>query len=153
MPTRTCPNCQTRNQPVARYCRRCGQEFVEAAHEPAASAPARHPTPLAPGLGFQPVQGMTDLHFKWHAAWGGVMLLGTETIAVVLFNGGYSLEDVVLRIRGFDAHKKIVFGLDMPVERLPRGRTTTLEIPSYEVPQPASSLGVELRSGRLCSTD
>lgn len=152
MQTRTCSNCQTRNQPAARYCRRCGQGFEEAAREPAASAPARHPTPLKPGPGFQPVEGMTDLYFEWHAAWGGAMLLGTETIAVVLFNGGYSLEEAVLRVRGFDTAKKCVFGLDIPVERLPRGKNVTIEIPSYEVSQPASALGVTLKSGRFAST-
>ena len=81
------------------------------------------------------------------------MLLGTETIAVVFFNGGYSLEDAVLRVRGLDANNKCVFNLDMPEIRLPRGVEVTIEIPSYEVSQPASSLDVELRSGRFSSTD
>ena len=33
------------------------------------------------------------------------MLLGTETIAVILFNGGYPLEEVVLEIGGLDPQR------------------------------------------------
>ncbi|MFH1419342.1 MAG: hypothetical protein ABII12_13795 [Planctomycetota bacterium] len=116
-------------------------------------ASASHPDPLDPPAGFRAVGGMPGLFYRWEAAWGGAMLLGTETIGVAVFNGGYALADVVLRICGLDATGEEVFCLDVSRDALPRGRETTIEVPSYEVPAPASGLTVSLVSGRYASPE
>jgi len=144
-----CPRCMTRNPAGARFCRRCGLEIGEKASvESKPPEPARHPHTLPPPNGFRAVEGVADLYYTWKAAWGGSMLLGTETIGVVLFNGGHPLEEVVLDICGTDPQSKPVFAVERTLDELPRGREVTVEVPSYEMPAPASDLVVRLLSGR-----
>jgi hypothetical protein len=121
------------------------KQTVEVARGP------QHPDPLSAPEDFRLAEGVSDLYYRWEAAWGGAMLLGTETIAVVLFNGGYSLEDVVLRIRGLAASGSEVFSKEETVPVLPRGREVTVEVPSYEVLAPVSDLAVSVASGRLAA--
>jgi hypothetical protein len=97
------------------------------------------------------VDGVPDVFFRWEAAWGGAMLLGTETIAVILFNGGYPLEDVVLKVCGLDPGGHEVFATEHALAALPRGTHVTVEVPSYELSAPASDLAVLLESGRIAS--
>ncbi len=154
--TLKCPRCSTRNLAQAVFCGRCGVNLQAPKKEAVPCkkpTPARHPDLLDPPEGFREVGGMPGLHYRWAAAWGGSMLLGTETIAVVIFNGGYALEEVVLSIYGLDAAGDEVFCLDMPMNLLPRGRETTLEVPSYEMSAPASDLTVSLVSGRYASPE
>ena len=79
------------------------------------------------------------------------MLSGTETIAIVLFNAGYPLEDVVVKIRGLDTNQHEVFAVQREIGVLPRGRTQTVEVPSYELPAPACAIAVTVVSGRYGS--
>ena len=79
------------------------------------------------------------------------MLLGTETIAVILFNGGFSLEDVVLKIRGLEPGGREAFAKEHALAALPRGGRVTVEVPSYEVSAPAGDIVVSLVSGRIAS--
>lgn len=144
-----CPRCMTRNPAGARFCGRCGVKIDERKPVKAKTPePARHPDGLPAPEGFRPVEGVADLYYTWKAAWGGSMLLGTETIGVVLFNGGYPLEEVVLKVCGTDPQAKPVFAVERTLDELPRGQEVTVEVPSYEVPAPASDLVVRLLSGR-----
>jgi hypothetical protein len=94
---------------------------------------------------------MPDLYYRWESAWGGAMLLGTETLAVKLFNGGYPLEEVSLRICGLGTAGEEMFALDRTLENLPRGREVTIDVPSYELPAPANDLTVSLVSGKYAA--
>jgi hypothetical protein len=94
---------------------------------------------------------MPDLHYRWQAAWGGAMLSGTETIAVLIFNGGYALEEVALKLHGLDAEGEEAFVIEKSVEHLPRGEEVTIEVPSYELPVPASDITVALLSAKYGS--
>ena len=77
---------------------------------------------------------------------------GTETIAIVLFNAGYPLEDVVVKIRGLDdTNQHEVFAIRREIGLFPRGRTLTVEVPSYELPAPACAIAVTVVSGRYGS--
>ena len=79
------------------------------------------------------------------------MLLGTETIAVILFNAGYPLEEVVLKVCGQNTDGQEIFAIEQPVGELPRGKQVTIEVPSYELPEPASDIAVSLASGKVGS--
>ena len=157
----TCPHCHTRNQATARFCGRCGQPLGDAGGATGASAeprpeasfgPARHPDPLSPPTGFEVCEEMPDLFYRWEAAWGGSMLIGTETLAVIVFNAGYPLEEVVLKIAGQDDEGREVFALDHELAELPRGKEVTIEVPSYELSAPAAGITVSLSSGRYASS-
>ncbi len=164
-----CPRCNTRNHADARFCGRCGLPLVEGAiAPPPALVPAgqvdgidvagadsvesaegiRWPAPLDAPDGFTQCANYRDLHFRWEAAWGGAMLLGSETLAVVLFNAGYPLEQVVVKIVGEDHNGEEVFVKEHEVDSIPRGKEVTIEVPSYELSSPASDIKVALLSGR-----
>lgn len=149
-----------RNQPVARFCGRCGQSLVdgvEAGGETGKPRPADppaatgHPTPLSPPEGFAACENFRHLYYCWEAAWGGSMLSGTETIAVILFNGGFPLQEVTLMIHGEGPGGREVFAVQREVNELPRGKEVTIEVPSYELPAPASDIKVTLVSGKYAS--
>ncbi len=156
-----CPQCHTRNQAEARFCGRCGRPLADGDEGPGASAeqhssdrsgPARHPDPLAVPAGFEACGGLPDLFYRWEAAWGGSMLIGTETLAVIVFNAGYPLEQVVLKIAGQDDEGREVFAVDHELAELPRGKEVTIEVPSYELSAPAAGITVSLSSGRYASS-
>ena len=107
----------------------------------------RHPDPLSAPEDFRACEEVPDLYYRWEAAWGGTMLVGTETIAVIVFNGGYPLEEVVLKIRGLGVDGEEIFSIEETVDELPRGKKVTIEVPSYELPAPASDIAVTLLSG------
>lgn len=79
------------------------------------------------------------------------MLSGTETVAVFLFNGGYPLEDLVVKIHGLGSDRHEVFVIHREIGELARGRTVSFEIPSYELPAPACDLAVTVISGKYGS--
>lgn len=105
-----------------------------------------HPSPLLPPEGFQVFANAPDLCFRCEAAHGGAPLSGTEALAVVLFNGGYSIDDATIRLSGLDAAGRTVFAIEQWVHELPRGGRYSLEIPSYEMPGPIRELGLALLS-------
>ena len=77
---------------------------------------------------------------------GGSVLLSTESLSLTLFNGGYALANVVLRLRGTDADGHEVYSIEQSVEALPRDDEVMMEIPSYELPAPAQSMVISLVS-------
>ena len=79
---------------MARFCSQCGLLLTGGDGEPLAPGLVPHPEPLDPPTGFEPCLDAVQLHYRWESAWGGAMLAGTESVAVILFNGGYPLQDV-----------------------------------------------------------
>jgi hypothetical protein len=77
------------------------------------------------------------------------MLSGTETIAVLVFNGGHSLREVVLGVCGRDEQGAEAFTMRRELTDLPRGETARLEVASYDLPAPACNIGVTLVSGKV----
>jgi hypothetical protein len=72
------------------------------------------------------------------------VLLGTEPLSVSLFNGGYSLERVTVRLRGEDAEGAMLFERDYTVPQLPRSGRSSIEVPSYDLTQPLHKLQATL---------
>ena len=139
-----CPRCRTANPDVARFCRNCGLG-LETSPEGILGA-GRAPTadPLPRPDGFQPIQQAANLYFRWEATGGGTPLLGTESLALEVFNGGYDLVRVVLRVCGSDRIGEPLCTVQREIEEWPRGRLAQLEIPSYELPDRVQALNVEL---------
>jgi len=96
--------------------------------------------------GYRCCQRAVDLYFRDESAWGGSRLLGTEPLGLLLFNTGYALRNGVLQVDGEDESGKALYSVEQPIERLPRGIETKIEIPSYEITEPAANLVVTLVS-------
>ena len=143
---RACPRCGTDNPEVARFCRQCGLVLIRGADGLLGAGRLQHPEPLPVPDGYEPVQDAQDLYFHWEAAWGGEVLLGTETLALRMFNAGYPLAAVLLRVHGEDENGKVVFTAEKEIGSWPRGGEVTLEIASWEMPAPARKLVVALAS-------
>lgn len=144
-----CPRCRTVNPDVARYCRHCGLPLLAAPGGFLGAGRTRHPEPLVPPNGYEPFENAPDLHFHWQAAWGGEVLLGTETLEVTAFNAGYGLEEIVVRIRGENEAGKMLVTVEREIEQWPRGGQVELEIPSWELPDPAKKLVLTLVSAEF----
>ena len=91
------------------------------------------------------------MFFHTEASGGGSVLLGTEGFDVTVFNGGYPLASVVLKVDGRSADEQPLFSVELSSERLPRGEQVILEVPSYEISEPASDLSVALVSAEYAS--
>jgi hypothetical protein len=111
-----------------------------------------HPEPLEAPDGFEPCDGAVNLHHRWESAWGGAMLSGTESVAVIVFNGGHSLVEVELLLRGEDNQGREVFAVESPVGSVPRAQEVTVEVPSYEVPRPVHRVRVSLSRAEFAPT-
>jgi hypothetical protein len=146
---RKCPRCSRRNPDVARFCRHCGLglEAGSAGMLGAGRAPIADPLPGPEG--FQPVQDAANLYFRWEAVGGGAPLLGTESLALLLFNGGYDLAEVNLRVVGTGKTGRTLCAIERTIEEWRRGQQVQLEIPSYELPDRVQALYVELRSAEF----
>jgi hypothetical protein len=142
--TETCPRCCTGNPPAAHFCRHCGLALVAGPQGFLGAGRLGHPQPLPAPEGFAPLGGAADLFFQWEAAWGGGVPLGTEALAIKLFNAGYPLAQVVLRIRGAADGGEMPLDVTREVAEWPRGQVLTLEIASWELPGPACGLSVGL---------
>ncbi len=92
------------------------------------------------------VQRAADLYYRHRSAWGGSRLIGTETLGIEIFNAGYGLRSVVLSLEGVDETGRRLFQLEQKADSIPRGEITTIEIPSYEIPEPSSGVIVALVS-------
>jgi hypothetical protein len=145
----TCPRCQGNNPSAARFCRLCGLALVPGPGGLLGAGTVPHPEPLAAPAGYEPVAGAPDLHFHWEAAWGGKVLLGTETLAVQVFNGGYDLCDVVLTVCGTDENGAALLSIAQEVAHWSRGATVALEIPSWELAAPARHILVTLEAAHF----
>jgi hypothetical protein len=137
------------NRPVARFCANCGLALGTGLDGPSEAGRIRHPEPLAPPEGFELCQQAAELYYHLEAAWGGERLLGTESVAVLLFNAGYPLQEVVLGVRGVDDSGKELFSVEHAVQDLPRGEQVKIEVPSYELPAPMRVLSVSLVSAEF----
>lgn len=146
-----CPRCRADNRPAARFCARCGLSLSPGPGGSLAPGRVRHPDALPAPAGFRPCGDAANLYFRWESAWGGSTLLGTESIAVTLFNGGYALEAVVLTLEGRDETGGQLFAVEHTVEDLPAGKQVNVEIPSYEIPAPAKELMVSLVSAEFAA--
>lgn len=108
-----------------------------------------HPRPLDRPAGYQAVREAVDLYAKCESAWGGPAILGTEGLAVRVFNCGYDLESVILAIRGTDAKGQTLFSREEEIASLPRGGEATVEVPSYELSVAAHEVAVSLVSAEF----
>lgn len=130
---RKCPRCRTLNMPVARFCSQCGLSLTAGVGGAVVPGRIRHPKPVPPPDGFEPCKEADHLHYRWGPAWGKSFLLGTEGIAVFLFNGAYPLQEVVLKVCGIDDTGTERFSLQPTIEAVPVGQEVKVEIPSYEL--------------------
>ncbi len=144
MPT-DCVRCGSRNPEVARYCRRCGLALPVAGQD-ATPGHAPHPYSLAPPAGFQPVEGARGLHYAWTGPGGAAPMLGTEGFELRVFNGGYSLAAVALRVTGRNAAGAVALSVEREIAELPRGSTARMGIASWEVGEPVRALSLALVS-------
>ena len=136
-----CSRCGATNIKVARFCARCGGS-MSVDRQTCGRVP--HPSPLAAPPGFRRCDGAADLCFQAKASGGGSVLLGTEGFEVMIFNGGYPLESVVMKVDGLNAQGQTLFSVELSAEQLPRGEKVMLELPSYEISEPARNLAVAL---------
>jgi len=144
-----CPRCRTLNPDVAHYCRHCGLLLEDAVGVVRSAGRTRHPAPLTPTEAAAPVGGAAHLYYRWQPVGGGTPLLDTEPLVLTVFNGGYSLASVVLRVRGEDQAGRPLFAIHREIEALVRGQSVDLEVPSYELPGPVQALHVELVSAEF----
>ena len=138
-----CPHCGAENLSVARFCARCGHAIAAG---PNTVGRAAHPSPEAVADGYRKCDRSADLYFRTESAWGGSRLLATENLGLVLLNAGYPLKEAVLRIEGLNGSGQALYEVEHTVEQLPRGKETTVEIPSYEMTEPANDIRVSLVS-------
>jgi hypothetical protein len=138
-----CPRCRTLNPDVARFCRRCGLSLQAPDGRAATAGRLPHPDPLKPPGAAFPIQDSRDLFFCCEVVGGGKQLLGTEPVVITVFNGGYGLTSVALRVRGLGEDGQPLFAIVRDIETLLRGQSVELEIPSYELPGPVQSLHVD----------
>ena len=148
-----CPRCRTANPDVARYCRNCGLTLEVGSGGVLGAGRAPHPQPLSPPDGSQPIGNAANLHFTWGAAGGGAPLLGTESLVLTVFNAGYGLAEVALRVRGTGDGERTVFEVARELEDWPRGASARLEIPSYEMPDRVRAVSAELVQAEFGTDD
>jgi hypothetical protein len=148
-----CPRCSTANPDLARFCGNCGLGLKLGTGGVLGAGRAPHPEPLSPPDGFLPVQGAANLYFCAEAAGGGPPLLGTEALEFSVFNGGYSLAQVVLGVSGEGAPGQPMFAVTRDIEGWRRGQMTRLEIPSYELPGPVATVNVEFVQAEFAPED
>ncbi len=148
-----CPRCHNSNRDIAHYCSRCGLRLEVGASGVRGAGRVTHPDPLAVPDGCVPILDAADLYFHWEAASGGTPLLGTETLSVTVFNAGYSLCDLILRIHGTDADGQDVCAVTRELAELLRGASTDIEIASYDLPAPVRGLHLELVQAEFRAPD
>jgi hypothetical protein len=102
-----------------------------------------HPSPLPAPPGFQPCEDGAGLFVCVRHAWGGEALLSTEPLIVHVFNAGYDVRDVKLRIAGVGKDGHEAFAIEREIASLPRGEERQLELASWEL-SPAERLTVKM---------
>ncbi len=151
--TQVCPRCQSTNPAAARFCAQCGLVLDAALAGAAVAGRIKHPDPVATPEGFELIDNAVDLYVRWGSAWGGERLLGTENLAGRLFNAGYSLREIVVRVYGEDQSAEQTFSIDKTIEALPRGGEETIEIASWEMPSPAKRVSAALVSAEFAEAE
>jgi len=129
---------------VARYCGQCGLSLTVVNGAVLGPGHAPHPAPLPAPEGMAAVDGAVHLYYRWQVVGGGRPLIGTEPLELFFFNGGYSLQNVQLQVRGADSAGQSVLAVEREIETLPRGQTAQVEIPSYELRGPVHVLRAAL---------
>jgi hypothetical protein len=95
------------------------------------------------------IPGAAALFWRWEASGGGQRLLGTEPLEVAFFNAGYPLAEVRLRIVGTKDDGTEVLRTERLCERLERGETYTVEVPSWELKDLVRAVRVEFVSAEF----
>ncbi len=101
-----------------------------------------HPQPLPPLSDFEPCLDSCDLYVQWRQGEGSA--LGVEPVTVDVFNAGYDLRSVALRLVGVDSAGRMLSGVEQTISDLPRGVTVRIEVPTYEISMEISRLIVSL---------
>lgn len=140
---RACPRCGHAIRPAARFCGGCGLALIYLGEKVESAVRLPHPAPLAAPEGFRPCEDAPSLMVAMRHAWGGEALLDTEPCVVHVFNAGYDLRDVKLRIAGMDEAGREAFVVEREIASLPRGHEEVLELASWEL-APAKRLAVRL---------
>jgi hypothetical protein len=143
-----CPRCGEANRREARFCAGCGLSLALGIDGTRSPGRVGQPRARAAPAGFAQCDGSADLYCRWSSSWGGEALAGTEPLDVDVFNGGYGLSEVRLRVRGLDESGSELFAIDKEIERLPSGETVRIEVPSWELPAAAPAWSVALVSAR-----
>ena len=146
--SKRCPQCNQAVQELARYCARCGHSLGDISDASAAD-PRKEPSLLPAPPGFSACDTEYGLYYKWESGWGGQKLLGTETQVVLLFNAGATMTDVALKISALDARGRSLAEIRPCMAALPRGETTRVDVPSYELPDDVETLTVA--SAAMCN--
>ena len=144
-----CPRCHAPNRDIARFCARCGLSLEMGVNGTQQAGRIRHPRPAAAPAGYLPCHDAVNLYYRSESSLGGAVLINTEGVNVVVFNGGYPLRELVLKVRGEGKDGKELFTVEHTVEDLPQAKEVSLEIPSYELPAPMQSLQVSLVSAEF----
>lgn len=140
---RICGECSGRNVGAGDFCRHCGKP-LNPAHSTAGRAV--HSAPLPVPSAMSPVENAANLFFRIESAYGGPILIGTESLGIILFNGGFELRSVVIRVEGRSKNGARVLDLEKTIDHLPRGRETSVEVPSYDIHEPLHGVRVSLVS-------
>lgn len=136
-----CSSCGRGNVAVAEFCRFCGQPLGDS---PATVGRVSHPNPISTPDGYRRVNSSADLYFQVGSAWGGRRLLATENLGLTFFNAGFSLKEVEISVDGYDKSGGRLFELPRAVESLDRGERLSIEVPSYDIPEPPHEVDVRL---------
>ncbi|MCA9255528.1 MAG: zinc ribbon domain-containing protein, partial [Phycisphaerales bacterium] len=113
-----CGECGAENLPVAHFCCQCGAPLDSA---PRSVGRARHPAPSAVPEGYHACDRAADLYYRIGSAWGGRRLLGTENLGISIFNAGYALEQLEVRVIGVNAVGRTVFDFPQKLASAPKG--------------------------------
>ena len=76
-------------------------------------------------------------------------MLGTEPLAIQIFNRGYDLAAIRLLIRVHDQSDACMVEVDRSLDILRRGMTTTVELHSFEMARPVGRVAVNLVSAEF----
>src|SRR5262245_39125691 len=82
-----CPRCSARYRSLARFCGSCGLALPR---DPANGTPGQLSDPRALDVpaGFERCGDAADLYVRSESAWGDAPIIGTEPLAVWVFNRG-----------------------------------------------------------------
>lgn len=141
-----CPRCHRVNVDSASYCGRCGFDLRRGAGLAPGVAPCAQPANVP--AGYRAVEKAAQLYFFTSASHGGPRLLDTEGVRVSLFNAGYGLCEVALRVSGVGRDGIEQFAYEEQIASLPQGETISFEAPSHRFDNPLDELRLELLSAQ-----
>lgn len=76
-------------------------------------------------------------------------MIGTEPLGIEIFNRGYDLAEIQLRLRVCDQSGVLILEADRSIDVLRRGMTTIIEVHSYELSRPVGRLEASLVSAEF----